>query len=115
MLRLEEFVHNGYYIKKGLNNGNPFQAKLQDVENFIDENICLSLVPIKLTDNWLSKLKLNLDSWFKDNSYKVIKDADFGYTLKIRNVNHNKEIEFGYFSYVHELQRVLLSIGFDYT
>ena len=113
MLKQTEFIHDGYYLDKEFK-GYPIQLKLSEIAKYIsDDSLCL--FPIKLTDEWLPKFKINSTDWFHENSYKIMKDENFGYTLKVRNANHDREIEFGYFTYVHELQRVLLSIGFDYS
>ena len=76
--------------------------------------------PIKLTKEWLNKLGLNVNKWFCENSYCVVEDktddTSYGWCMKVQNASHTKEIEFGYFKYVHELQNLYYAlIGSELT
>ena len=70
--------------------------------------------PIKLTEEWLNKLGLNVNKWFCENSYCVVEDktgdTSYGWCMKVQNASHTKEIEFGYFKYVHELQNLYFAL-----
>lgn len=69
--------------------------------NYIEfENI----EPIKITDDILNMLSINLIDWFGEGSYMLVKDEEFGHCFKVRNASHTHEIEFGYFKYLHQLQ-----------
>lgn len=70
--------------------------------------------PIPLTEEWLNKLGLNVNKWFCENSYCVVEDktddTSYGWCMKVQNASHTKEIEFGYFKYVHELQNLYFAL-----
>lgn len=70
--------------------------------------------PIKLTEEWLNKLGLNVNKWFCENSYCVVEDktddTSYGWCMKVQNASHTKEIEFGYFKCVHELQNLYFAL-----
>ena len=70
--------------------------------------------PIKLTEELLNKLGLNVNKWFCENSYCVVEDktgdTSYGWCMKVQNASHTKEIEFGYFKYVHELQNLYYAL-----
>lgn len=70
--------------------------------------------PIKLTEEWLNKLGLNVNKWFCENSYCVVEDktndTSYGWCMKVQNASHTKEIEFGYFKYVHQLQNIYFAL-----
>jgi hypothetical protein len=70
--------------------------------------------PIPLTEEWLTKLGLNVNKWFCENSYCVVEDkmdnTSYGWCMKVKNASHTKEIEFGYFKYVHELQNLFFAL-----
>jgi len=72
-----------------------------------------NIEPIPLTPEILAKCSINLLDWFCEGSFKIREDrADllFGWTFVVRNANHDKEIEFGYFKYVHQLQNTYFAL-----
>lgn len=79
-----------------------FFSKIEDVRG------------IPLTEEWLNKLGLNVNKWFCENSYCVVEDktgdTSYGWCMKVQNASHTKEIEFGYFKYVHELQNLYYAL-----
>ena len=79
-----------------------------DVENDIETTYMEydQFEPIKLTDEIIGTITPNLFGWFCEGSYILVKDEDFGYCLKVRNASNTKEIEFGYFKFLHQLQNV---------
>jgi hypothetical protein len=70
--------------------------------------------PIKLTEEWLLKFGLKPNQWFCSNSYCVVEDKTgdihYGWCMKTQNSLHTKEIEFGYFKYVHQFQNLYFAI-----
>lgn len=68
------------------------------------------LHPIPLTEEWLVRFGLDLTTWFCEGSYLVVKDEEFGWCMKVRNASQTREIEFGYFRYVHQLQNLYFAL-----
>ena len=69
--------------------------------------------PIPLTPEILDKCGFDLTQWFCEGSYKIREDRSdmlYGWTFVVRNANHDREIEFGYFKYVHELQNLYFAL-----
>ena len=70
--------------------------------------------PIKLTEEWLLKFGLKPNQWFCSNSYCVVEDKTgdihYGWCMKTQNSLHTKEIEFGYFKYVHQFQNLYFAL-----
>jgi hypothetical protein len=69
---------------------------------------------IILTEEWLLKFGLKPNQWFCSNSYCVVEDKTgdihYGWCMKTQNSLHTKEIEFGYFKYVHQFQNLYFAI-----
>jgi len=80
-----------------------------------DEEINDYYSPIKLTKEIVSEITPNLFDWFIEGSYILVPDEEYGWCLKVRNAAHFKEIEFGYFKYLHQLQNIyyILSQGVE--
>lgn len=78
----------------------------------IDQVIKLRPTPIQLTPEILEKCGIK-DVWIK-NSWKIVEDVSggesFGWAMKVRNANHDKEIEFAYFKYLHQLQNLFFCL-----
>ena len=77
---------------------------------------CEFAEPIPLTPEILEKCCIK-DVWIK-NSWKVVEDISggesFGWSMKVRNANYDKEIEFAYFKYLHQLQNLYFALtGFE--
>ena len=70
---------------------------------------------IIITKKIVSEITPNLLDWFIEGSYILVPDEEYGWCLKVRNANHFKEIEFGYFKYLHQLQNIyyILSQGVE--
>lgn len=73
--------------------------------------------PILITEELLLKFGLKPNQWFCSNSYCVVEDKTgdihYGWCMKTQNSLHTKEIEFGYFKYVHQLQNLYFALTFD--
>jgi len=68
------------------------------------------ILPIPLTPDILEKCSPYLLDWFCEGSFKVVKDESYGWCMKVRNASHTKEIEFGYFKYLHQLQNLYFAL-----
>ena len=73
-----------------------------------------SIKPIPLTEEWLLKFGLQPNKWFCENSFCIVEDktgdTHYGWCMKVQNASHTKEIEFGYFKYVHQLQNLYFAL-----
>ena len=116
MIQKQELRHNNFVKDRG--------GKTLQIDYFELDKVCQKvelqygqighplteyfdyLEPIKITDEILSKTKPNLLEWFCEGSYMLVKDEEFGHCFKVRNASHTKEIEFGYFRFVHQLQNL---------
>jgi hypothetical protein len=88
----------------------------KDIFDIAEGKITLaSIEPIKLTNIVIGRCKPNLFDWFIEGSYILVPDKEYGYCLKCRNASHTKELEFGYFKYLHQLQNIyyILSQGVE--
>lgn len=66
--------------------------------------------PIPLTTEILAVCLPNVTEWFYEGSFKVVADDGYGWCMKVRNASHTREIEFGYFKYLHQLQNLYFSL-----
>jgi hypothetical protein len=70
--------------------------------------------PIPLNEEWLLKFGLQPNKWFCENSFCIVEDktgdTHYGWSMKVQNASNTKEIEFGYFKYVHQLQNLYYAI-----
>ena len=77
-------------------------------------SVCEVPIGIPLTEEWLNKLGLDINQWFCENSYCVVEDktgdTTYGWCMKVQNASRTKEIEFGYFKYVHQLQNLYFAL-----
>jgi len=84
------------------------------VKNQKDEYVSdfSEISPIPLSPEILEKCGIK-DVWIK-NSWKVVEDVSggetFGWGMKVRNANYNKEIEFAYFKSLHQLQNLIFAL-----
>lgn len=106
MIQANELRIGNYIIRA---NGFPSAVSAYDFEhtNFQETN------PIPITPEILEKCGFDLTQWFCEGSYKIREDKSdmlYGWTFVVRNANHDREIEFGYFKYVHELQNLYFAL-----
>lgn len=102
----DENGFNGWYAHFGW-----CATTLEDI--FEDGDI--GVKGIELTKKIVSEITPNLLDWFIEGSYILVPDEEYGWCLKVRNAAHFKEIEFGYFKYLHQLQNIyyILSQGVE--
>lgn len=84
------------------------------IGDLLSNEVIENLYPIPLTEEWLAKFGLGPNIWFCDSSYYIFKDSHFEihkeWSIKVRNVTHTTEIEFGFFKYVHQLQNLYYAL-----
>lgn len=70
--------------------------------------------PVALTEELLLRCGLSPNEWFCCDGYCVVEDRDadthYGWCMKVRNASHTREIEFGYFKYLHQLQNLYFAL-----
>ena len=114
-LRIGNYVHepsydecfNTYVIKQIQTRGVSVSVLGKDIQGLYDYE---DLKPIPLTEEWLLKFGLNLTDWFYENSYKITKDKEYGWSMMVRNANHTTKIEFSYYKHVHQLQNLYFAL-----
>lgn len=70
-----------------------------------------NIEPIKITEEILNMLSVNLLDWFCEGRYMLVKDEEFGYCFKVRDASNTHEIVLVYLEYLHQLQNYY----FDFT
>ena len=90
------------------------QITAKQILDFYDDPLDDYYKPIPLTEEWLLKFGLKPNQWFCSNSYCVVEDKTgdihYGWCMKTQNSLHTKEIEFGYFKYVHQFQNLYFAL-----
>ena len=113
-LRLGNLVDLGNRIAKviEINNLSCVVVDLEETQDTIEDYDRTK--PIPITEEWLLKFGLKPNKWFYENSFCIVEDktgdTHYGWCMKVQNASHTKEIEFGYFKYVHQLQNLYFAL-----
>jgi len=96
-------LSSGVYIKiSEVRAGSVIERTIKETREFSIHEI----TPIIITPELLDRLGLITTDWFCYGSYQIVQDENYGWSMKVRNANHTKSIEFTYYKYVHQIQNL---------
>lgn len=96
------------------NNVDDNKIVFQQIQNGADIDNAKWYWAVELTEELLLRCGLKPNEWFCCDGYCVVEDRDadthYGWCMKVRNASHTREIEFGYFKYLHQLQNLYFAL-----